>query len=499
MMRQKVFWFDLCVCSLWVLAVVADRIWRAFPAHFLVFTLITVMMRIILSFALYRREKRSWLPLIFFMVLFALLAVGGPVMSSVDKLTTLLFAVLCINNDHLTHNITKCVWLVWLFLGPFVVYIVEVCKKALIATNWTWKDGLGAILWKDQKARTYCQLMLIAIGALYVGLAMDMRMCRFGCLVLSPLSYCLLARSMNAVKCPSEGSQEVWKLGLMVIGMAIFFYAQHYAGIWRVWMLVTSILLVAYVCWQTFGRQRLVGRGILVTLYLGIILPTVTLGYNQYTCLEYSRWGYSTLQPLRGAFYIEDSKTGRIGLRDRYELLVKPVYKGIEPKLNSQKRGVYELRNNGYYTLYNVYRNKMMMSNVSDPNLQDSICQLLDKYFDDHDYGYRDRLEVRVIRKYNTEVLLAHVKMTRNRNNSYYDYSDHPYISEDTVTLRSGEFATDSIERFGDTYHVLRYSHDVKQDNAVLYRINVKIAKRSVPKHEELDELAKEIETLLKQ
>lgn len=369
-MRQKLFWLDLAVCSLWMLAALADKIWKAWPTHFLIFTLVTVMMRIILSFALYRKEKRSWFPLSLFMVLFALLVVVGPIMSSTYKFATLSFAVMGIKNDHLTLHITQCGLLAWLILGPCIVYIVELCKKTLTASNLTWKDSMGAILWKDSKARAYCQLMLVAACALYAGLAMEMRMCQFGCLALPPLSYYILTRYTNAVKRPSEGSQEAWKSGLIVIGMAIFFYAQLYAGMWRVWMLVASISLVTYVCWQTFGKQGLAGRSILVSLYLGIILPSLAIGYNQYACLEYSRWEFYTLEPFRGIFYIEDPKTEKRGLRDRYGLLVEPVYEGIALNYNNRKWGIYELRNNGSYTLYNLYRNQIIMTD--DSNRKDS-------------------------------------------------------------------------------------------------------------------------------
>ena len=126
------------------------------------------------------------------------------------------------------------------------------------------------------------------------------------------------------------------------------------------------------------------------------------------------------------------------------------------------------------------------------------VFMIIDKYCDSNAYGYRDRLEVRVTNKFKAEVPLSHVKMTRNGITSYYDYSNHPYISEDSVTLRSGEFSTDSIVRYGDTFHVLHYSHDVKRDSTVLYNIDLKTARQSTPQHEELDELAKRIETLLK-
>ena len=139
-----------------------------------------------------------------------------------------------------------------------------------------------------------------------------------------------------------------------------------------------------------------------------------------------------------------------------------------------------------------------MTSNVSAPNLQDSICQILDKYCDGNAYGYRDRLEVRVTNKFKAEIPLSYIKMTKNGTNSYYDYSDQLYISEDSVTLCSGEFATDSVVRYGDTFHVLHYSYDVKRDSTVLYNIDLKTARQSTPQHKELDELAKRIETLLK-
>ena len=60
-MKQKVFWLDLAVCSLWLFVALANCSWWSLPTHFLM--VVTVVMRIILSFTLYRGEKRSWIPL----------------------------------------------------------------------------------------------------------------------------------------------------------------------------------------------------------------------------------------------------------------------------------------------------------------------------------------------------------------------------------------------------------------------------------------------------
>ena len=108
----------------------------------------------------------------------------------------------------------------------------------------------------------------------------------------------------------------VGKLWVMVAARGLFFYAQRYAGMWRVWMLVVSIAMVAHICWRTFGKQGLVQISILATVYLGVFLPTLAIGYNQYACIEYGRRGLYTLEPLRGVFYIKDAKTDKVGLRD---------------------------------------------------------------------------------------------------------------------------------------------------------------------------------------
>ena len=351
-MKQKVFWLDLAVCSLWLFIALANCSWWSLPAHFLM--VVTVVMRIILSFSLYRREKRSWITLTVFSALFALLSVVGQVMITTGDFADLPFVVMGINNDHLTHTIIKCTLLAWLFLGPLTVYIAGLCRKTLKSSTLTWKDALGAIMWKDKGAKKYSQLLLIAICALYAGLAMDMRMCRFACIVLPPLSLYLINRDVTSCKGTSEKSPMVGKMWVMVAAMVLFFYGQRYAGMWRVWTLVASMALVAYVCWRTFGKQGLVQISILATVYLGIFLPALAIGYNQYACIEYGRRGLYTLEPLRGVFYIKDTNTDKVGLRDRYGILVEPIYDNIVHNSRNRPLGIYELRNNGCYTLYNV-------------------------------------------------------------------------------------------------------------------------------------------------
>ena len=249
-----IFYLDLAVCFVWMLVVwVGCRWWDLVPAHFLM--VVAVVERIMLSFSLHRREKRSWIPLTVFTLLFVRLTVIGNVMISTGYYADLPLVVLGINNDRMAHTIIKCTLLAWLFLGPLVVYIIGFCRKTLKSTSMSWKDALGAMLWKDRGARTYCQLMLVATGALYAGLDLNREMCRLACLVLSPLSFYLIATHVTSCRGTSKGNPLAGKLWLMVAAMALFFYAYRYMGMLRVCMLVASLLVVAYVCWLTFGKQ----------------------------------------------------------------------------------------------------------------------------------------------------------------------------------------------------------------------------------------------------
>ena len=150
-MRQKIFWLDLAICSLWLLIALANCSWWSLPAHFLM--VVTVVMRIILSFSLYRREKRSWIPLTVFTILFVMLYVVGQVMNTMGDFADLSFVVLGINNDRLTYTIIKCTLLVWLFLGPLTVYIAGLCRKTLKSSTLTWKDALGQSCGRTRELR----------------------------------------------------------------------------------------------------------------------------------------------------------------------------------------------------------------------------------------------------------------------------------------------------------------------------------------------------------
>ena len=236
-MRKILLEFDLAICSLWTIAALGSRIaWVDTPATWIVMLLI--MSRLLLSFTLYHRERKSWVSGLLFMGLTAFaISVGLDI--KLNGLASKAFPLL--NLDFNRWWYVGLTWAVatWLWIVPLVVFFVNIFRKGCLTDTLTWKDAFGKLLWTDKTARTFCSLLLITIGTLYAGLTMNGRLCLFACVVAPTLSFHLLKRYYGLKK------GKVW---VLVISMLIFFFAQTYAGLLRMSMLSISFCMVAYVC-----------------------------------------------------------------------------------------------------------------------------------------------------------------------------------------------------------------------------------------------------------
>ena len=342
-MRKTLLGIDLAICSLWTIAALGSRIaWVATPATWIVMLLI--MSRLLLSFTLYHRERKSWVSGLLFMGLTAF-AVSTELDIKLNELASKVFPLLNIDFDQWCYVWLASAVATWLWVVPLVVFLVNIFRKGFLTDTLTWKDALGKLLWTDKTARTFCSLLLIKTGTLYAGLAMNARICLFACVVAPTLSFHLLKRYYGLEK------GKVW---VLVISMLIFFFAQTHAGLLRMAMLGISFSMVIYVCSSFYQNKKKWLLSVMSAIYVGILLPSLAIGNNQYTCFNVGRTGYYTLDTYPGIFSIEDKKTGKIGLRDRYGLLVKPEYDAIVYHTARHWFGELELRKNGYYTLYDI-------------------------------------------------------------------------------------------------------------------------------------------------
>lgn len=173
----------------------------------------------------------------------------------------------------------------WLLVLPIVTYIILLFKKKTVRTSWTKTDLLGAILWKDEEAKIYSVILLTAVIAILIGLSMNARLCMMACLIAPMITYIALAKHYR---------MENKKWWMLLIAMLVFHQAQQFSGLISLGMLATTLLLVGYLCYPFMKRTSNALLCLLMPLYIGILLPSICIGYNQYACINYARKGYFT-------------------------------------------------------------------------------------------------------------------------------------------------------------------------------------------------------------
>ena len=486
-MRKILLGIDLAICSLWTIAALGSRIaWVDTPVTWIVMLLI--MSRLLLSFTLYHREKKSWIPGLLFMGLTAF-AISTELDIKLSELASKVFPLLNLDFNRWWYVGLTLAVATWLWIVPLVVFLVNIFCKGSLTDTLTWKDALGKLLWTDKTARTYCSLLLITIGTLYAGLTMNARLCLFASVVAPTMSFHLLKRYYGLEK---------GKMWVLVISMLIFFFAQPHAGLLRMSMLGISFSMVAYVCSSFYKKEKKLLLSVISAIYVGILLPSLAIGNNQYTCFNVGRTGYYFLDIYPGIFSIEDKKTGKIGLRSRYALLVKPEYESIVYHTPRHWFGKLELRKNGYYTLYDICNNEYRKDNHISHQLQDSLCQIVEEHLSEYDYKYDERLEVRLIEAKNSQVR-THIKALKN-GSVIYNYDDKgAFIPTDSVSYTPGTIVCDSLVRLEwCMLKSLSYTHNATTNDSAVYNIHVTLARENMPKPKEAEMLVQKISCFLK-
>ena len=486
-MRKILLGIDLAICSLWTIAALGSRIaWVDTPVTWIVMLLI--MSRLLLSFTLYHREKKSWILGLLFMGLTAF-AISTELDIKLSELASKVFPLLNLDFNRWWYVGLTLAVATWLWIVPLVVFLVNIFCKGSLTDTLTWKDTLGKLLWTDKTARTYCSLLLITIGTLYTGLTMNARLCLFASVVAPTLSFHLLKRYYGLEK------GKVW---VLVISMLIFFFAQPHAGLLRMVMLGISFSMVIYVCSSFYQNKKKLLLSVMSAIYVGILLPSLAIGNNQYTCFNVGRTGYYSIDIYPGIFSIEDKKTGKIGLRSRYGLLVKPEYDAFIYHTSRHWFGELELRKNGYYTLYDICNNEYRKDNHISHQLQDSICQIVEEHLLEYDYKSDERLEVRLIEAKNNQVR-THIKVLKN-GSFIYDYDDKKaFIPTDSISYTPGTIVCDSLIMLKwCQLKSLSYAHSATTNDSAVYNIQVTLARENMPKPKEAEMLVQKISCFLR-
>lgn len=483
-MKSRLLLFDLAICSVWMLSLLGGRMSWAHPA-LLLFAL-AIVLRFVVSYSLYHREKRSWLPLCLFLALTVLMAYGGIHMNT-STIARYAFILAGLEYSRVMCRIIEIVLGLWLFVFPLVYFLSLLFRKQLERTSLRWRDLSGGLLWHDRLARTCSSIQMVMLTAFLAGLSMDARTCQVMCLTAAPVTYWLLCR-YNKVR-----ADRLW---VLVISMAVFGYAQLLAGAWRVSMLLVSFGLVVYVGTWLYRNTRNNLLAIVSVLYLSMLLPSFSIGYNQYACLDYARKYHLAYFP--GILCITDGTREMYGLRDRYGLLIEPEYESIRKSDKDRDYGwrcIYVLQKDGYNRYYDVYNNEFILEPDICPDLQHQIRGIIEGYFAENGSEFQDKGQITV-----TDLLsdktLADVRVTMC-GNPFLCYDPEDFLPNDSVYISSGEFCrNDSLKLSNYTQSSLSYALHIPSDTIARYRIYIRLATKKVLSDSTLMELAEKVTAL---
>lgn len=428
-MKSKLLFFDLAVCSVWMLSLLGGRMSWTHPA-LLLFAL-AIVLRFIVSYSLYHREKRSWLPLCLFLALTVLMAYGE-IYANASTIAHYAFILTGLEYSRVACRIIEVVLGLWLFVFPLIYYLSLLFRKQLERTSLRWRDLFGGILWHDRLARTCSSIQMVMLTAFLTGLSMDARTCQIMCLTAAPVTYWLLCR-YNKVR-----ADRLW---VLVISMAVFWYAQLLAGAWRVSMLLVSFGLVVYVGTWLYRNTRNNLLAIVSVFYLSMLLPSFSIGYNQYACLNYARKGFYHLASFPGIFYITDDTSEMYGLRDRYGLLIEPEYERIRKSDKDRDyigRCVYVLQKDGYNRYYDVYNNEFILESHICPDLQYQIRGIIEGYFAENGSEFQDKGQIAVT-ELSDRKTIADVRVTMC-GNPFLCYANESFLPDDSICVAHGDF-----------------------------------------------------------
>ena len=129
-MRKILLEIDLAICSLWTIAALGSRMaWVDTSEIWIVMLLI--MSRLLLSFTLYHREKKSWIPGLLFMGL-TVFAISTKLDIKLSELVSKLFPLLNLDFNRWWYVGLTIAVATWLWVVHLMAFNVNIFRKGFL-------------------------------------------------------------------------------------------------------------------------------------------------------------------------------------------------------------------------------------------------------------------------------------------------------------------------------------------------------------------------------
>ncbi len=325
-MRKTIFALDLLFCLAFSLLVwhnmFSFNLWQPLVILF------ALLLRVNVSIMLYRHERRAFWGVLLFILLFVLFAKRsfGLAVEKMVEIPVNLFA----SNEQLAHfyqmrwlsgnngSLVKIIVLAWLLFFPALSYLMQTITKRLVSnTSGSCLDQLGGYLFRDRIFKRHFPMAAV----LSIATLMGMGMCEpWLCLLVLPaFGYYIVNRYISR----SPHWIEYIAVG---IAMELLFCSQFMTNGTKIGLYAASALLVGCVCVWMWNKSKRLFHSLIAFALCGFIIPVLALGYNIYVGINTGKVRkYFDKYISTGILIVRSDDC--YGLRDRYRILVDPVYK----------------------------------------------------------------------------------------------------------------------------------------------------------------------------
>lgn len=364
--RNLFFKLDLLLCSVWGLFVI--HLWVSdlltsicleeatkFPEWTLPFVIYAMLIRVSLSFMMFRKEKYGWMTafICLFCGLLCHFILQGSVMADAQR-DMYNYANIAVNYTLSPRWITTELppyssWKVWnlflplwLWLMPLIyfLYARKKCVQTRTAKITLWN---GLYFWNDPLRCRYLTYCILFIIAWCTGIVMNEWLSLVIMLLLPAYSYFFVNRK--------NGRKVYWYeyLGI-VFSAGCFWYAQYVTNDTRNVCLVVSAILALIPTIYFAAKTKKYIKAALTYVMVGVLLPSFCLGYDVYTVKDAARkQNYRDDMCLTGVLIVEN-RNGNVGLRDRYRLIAPTRYSDVQP----YRLPLVYVKYNGELSLFNT-------------------------------------------------------------------------------------------------------------------------------------------------
>ena len=152
-------------------------------------------------------------------------------------------------------------------------------------------------------------------------------------------------------------NKDAW---ILVLGAVLYWWAQFFDSEFKIMLLIINLCCIAYVCFLKGLHWKIL---LFVPIAIVVFIQPCCIGYNLYAATHVGmRAKYREYSPANNGLWLVDCGSNKLGLRDRYGMVLNADYEDIQ-QLQPTKPFV-KVQKNGKWGVYDIEQHQIEIDPV---------------------------------------------------------------------------------------------------------------------------------------